>query len=89
MASEHLRGERQAWKKAKALVSQTAGDRTRKRGTESVEKDFTKAMFARNSLKIEDLSEIFMVFGRIWMLFQLFCLVFIVVGWYFIRLPGL
>eukprot|EP00438_Fugacium_kawagutii_P020525 Skav212702 [mRNA] locus=scaffold1930:372998:378185:- [translate_table: standard] len=40
---EALERERQAWKKAKALVSQRASDRTKRKGTESVEKDFVEA----------------------------------------------
>lgn len=39
----YFSGERQAWKKAKALVSQRASDRTKRKGAESVEKDFAEA----------------------------------------------
>jgi len=39
---EALERERQAWKKAKALVSQRASDRTKRKGAESVEKDFAE-----------------------------------------------
>ena len=49
------KGERQAWKKAKALVSQRASDRTAKKGAESVEKDFTEA--DEDSNRVFDMEE--------------------------------
>lgn len=48
-------GERQAWKKAKALVSQRASDRTRRKGVENVEKDFAEA--DQNANRLFDLEE--------------------------------
>ena len=54
-----LSGERQAWKKAKALVSQRASDRTRQRGRENVEKDFTEADENANRLFDFEESELY------------------------------
>ena len=50
-----LPGERQAWKKAKALVSQRASDRTKKKGTPDVEKDFAEA--DEDSNRVFDMEE--------------------------------
>ncbi|CAK9023004.1 unnamed protein product [Durusdinium trenchii] len=52
---EALERERQAWKKAKALVSQRASDRTRRKGVENVEKDFAEA--DQNANRLFDLEE--------------------------------
>ncbi|CAJ1433748.1 unnamed protein product [Effrenium voratum] len=52
---EALERERQAWKKAKALVSQRASDRTKQRGKENVELDFTESDV--NSNQVFDLEE--------------------------------
>jgi len=52
---EALERERQAWKKAKELVSQRASDRTKRKGAGEVEKDFTES--DANSNKVFDLEE--------------------------------
>lgn len=52
---EALERERQAWKKAKALVSQRASDRTKKKGTPDVEKDFAEA--DEDSNRVFDMEE--------------------------------
>mmetsp|Transcript_32574 Transcript_32574/g.75342 ORF Transcript_32574/g.75342 Transcript_32574/m.75342 type:complete len:721 (-) Transcript_32574:14-2176(-) len=52
---EALERERKAWQKAKELVSQRASDRTKRKGSESVEQDFTEADANRN--KVFDLEE--------------------------------
>ncbi|CAE7431774.1 NDB1 [Symbiodinium sp. CCMP2592] len=57
---EALERERQAWKKAKELVSQRASDRTKRKGSGEVEKDFTES--DANSNKVFDLEDSLHIF---------------------------